>query len=74
MSENAAPARQNPDRVIDGCLAPIHSPAIVSRCGGIPASVLNTCGHCGEFIVRVDGVWLAICQEESERLRKGVKR
>lgn len=62
----------NLDRVIDGCPAPVHSPAIVIRCGGISADILNTCGHCGEYIVNVAGVWLAICDEESERLRKGM--
>lgn len=47
-----------------------HSPVIVSRSGGIPASVLNTCGICRNYIVLVDDrMWIAICEREPNRLR-----
>ncbi len=55
---------------IEGCPAPVHSPAIVSRCGGPPASVMNVCGHCGSSIVRVDGaVWAAVPERDADRVR-----
>lgn len=55
----------------DPCPHDCHSPAIVHRCGGTPAEVLNTCGICGNFIVRVDGkLWVAICERESDKVRK----
>jgi hypothetical protein len=61
---------ENDPLAIDPCPHDQHSPAIVHRGGSIPASVLNTCGICGNYIVRVDGmVWVAVCERESERVR-----
>ena len=56
------------EHVICGCPAPVHSPAIVHRNGGISADVLNSCGHCGEYIVKANGVWVAIPPSERARL------
>lgn len=61
-----------PDNLIGRCPAPIHAPAIVHRSGGIDAKVLNACGHCGEQIVRVAGVWIAVPPMEADRLRRFV--
>lgn len=61
---------ENDPLAVDPCPHDAHSPAIVSRCGGVPASVLNTCGLCGNYIVRVDGtVWVAVCERESDKVR-----
>ena len=71
MAEEGVSSMNKADPLtIDGCPHDGHSPAIVSRCGETPASVLNKCGICGNHIVRVDGsVWVAICERESERVR-----
>jgi len=61
---------ENDPLAVDHCPHDSHSPVIVSRCGGVPASVMNNCGICGNYIVRVDGmVWVAVCERESERVR-----
>jgi hypothetical protein len=47
-----------------------HAPQIVSRCGGIPPDLLNTCGICGAQIVpsRVDR-WIPVSDEVANEMR-----
>lgn len=53
-----------------------HIPAIVHRSGGIPADILNTCGHCGSHIIpefdpgdqMIIG-WKAITDKEADEMR-----
>jgi hypothetical protein len=55
-----------------------HFPAIVSRAGGPPASVLNVCGICGAQIVhlKVPGSahWTEITEDEADRIRRDFSR
>ena len=47
----------------------VHSPAIVSRCGGPTAEELNICGICGSDLTMVRGVWIAISDEQAYAIR-----
>ncbi len=48
-----------------------HVPVIVHRTGGVSAKRLNACGICGAQIVPSgDGGWLAVSDDEADRVRK----
>lgn len=59
------------EMLVERCPGPVHAPAIVSRCGGPPAAILNVCGHCGNQIVHMTGGgWVAVPEYEADRVRK----
>lgn len=42
------------------CRDGVHTPCIVSRCGGKSVNEYNTCGACGEQIVICEDSWVAL--------------
>ncbi len=47
----------------------VHSPAIVSRCGGPTPEELNICGICGSDLTMIRGAWIAISEEQADSIR-----
>jgi hypothetical protein len=50
----------------------LHVPGIVHRSGGVPATLLNTCGICGAYIVPSavnSELWLETTEADAGRIR-----